>query len=188
MRDSLAALRSSPLAVRIIAADAVISLPAYLTKMFLQQRLVELGWPTAWLFLPLLCSGVAAALGTELGRRVHPHHLRRFYTGCALLCGCGTLVVGLSPAVAAIAGAALVQCVLSIWLLHAEQRLNEVIPSDQRATLISVDSMTYSVLMIFASPLVGAAGDLTGHAGTGLAALGVLVALSGLGTIRFRKA
>ena len=180
VRDSVAALRSSPLAVRIIAADAVISIPSYLTKMFLQQRLVELGWPTAWLFLPLLCSGVAAVLGTEISRRVHPHGLRRFYTVCALLCGIGTLLVGSAPALGAIGGAALVQCILSVWVLHSEQRLNDAIPSDQRATLISVDSMAYSLLMIAASPLVGWAGDVTGHAGTGLVALGALVALSGL--------
>ena len=50
--DSAAALRGCPLAAKLIAADAFISVPCYLTKMFLQQRLVELGWPTEWLFLP----------------------------------------------------------------------------------------------------------------------------------------
>ena len=54
VRDSAAALHGCPLAAKLIAADAVISVPCYLTKMFLQQRLVELGWPTEWLFLPLL--------------------------------------------------------------------------------------------------------------------------------------
>ena len=180
MRDSAAALQSSPQAVRIIAADALISIPSYLTKMFLQQRLVELGWPTAWLFVPLLCSGLAAVLGTEIGRRVHPRRLRQFYTACALVCGTGALLVGLFPAPGAIVGSMLVQGVLSVWLLHAEQRLNDAIPSDQRATLISVDSMAYSLLMIAASPLVGMAGDVTGHAGTGLAVLGLLVTASGL--------
>ena len=180
VRASVAVLRCSPLAVRIIAADAVISVPSYLTKMFLQQRLVELSWPTAWLFLPLLCSGAAAVLGTEIGRRVRPHSLRRFYAACALLCGVGTVLVGGSPALSAIGGAALVQCILSAWLLHAEQRLNDVLPSDQRATLISVDSMAYSLLMAAASPLVGWAGDVTGHTGTGLVVLGAVVAVSGL--------
>ena len=56
------------------------------------------------------------------------------------------------------------------------QRLNDAIPSDRRATLISVDSMVYSLLMIPASPLVGAVGDAFGQAGAGLA---VLVALTG---------
>ena len=74
-----------------------------------------------------------------------------------------------------------------MWALHSEQWLNDSIPSDQRATLISVDSMAYSVLMIVASPLVGAAGDATGHAGTGLVVLGMLVAASALAALRMKQ-
>lgn len=44
---------------------------------------------------------------------------------------------------------------MSVWFLHAMQRFNDAIPSDRRATLISVDNMAYSVLMIPASPLIG---------------------------------
>ena len=69
VRDSAAALHGCPLAAKLIAADAFISVPCYLTKMFLQQRLVELGWPTEWLFLPLLLGGAACVAGTEIGRR-----------------------------------------------------------------------------------------------------------------------
>lgn len=113
-----------PLAAKLIAADAVISVPCYLTKMFLQQRLVELGWPTEWLFLPLLLGGAACVAGTEIGRRVHPHTLRRFYTVCALQVGGGTFLVGAAPAWGGILGMMLVQGVLEVWLLHADQRLN----------------------------------------------------------------
>ena len=60
------------------------------------------------------------------------------------------------------------------------QQLNDAIPSDQRATLISVDGMAYSLLMIPASPLVGALGDAFGQAGAGLAALGAAILASGL--------
>ena len=157
VRDSAAALRGCPLAAKLIAADAVISVPCYLTKMFLQQRLVELGWPTEWLFLPLL------------------------------LVGGGTFLVGAAPAWGGILGMMLVQGVLEVWLLHADQRLNALISSDQRATLISVDSMAYSVLMIPASPFVGAVGDLFGQAGAGLALLGVLTAASGAAVLAKRR-
>ena len=79
------------------------------------------------------------------------------------------------------------QGALEVWLLHEDRLLNDAIPSDQRATLISVDSMAYSLLMIPASPLVGAVGDVFGQAGAGLAALGVCVAGSGLLAL-YRKA
>ena len=187
VQDSLAALRSSPLVAKLIAASALVCVPSYLTKMFVQQRLVELGWPTALLFLPLLLSGLASVLGTEVGRRVRPCSLRRFYAVCALLCGGGCVLVGAAPALGCIAGCMLVQGALEVWLLHEDRLLNDAIPSDQRATLISVDSMAYSLLMIPASPLVGAVGDALGQAGAGLALLGVLVAGSGIAVALHRK-
>lgn len=178
--DSLHVLHTCPMAVKLIASSALISVPSYLTKMFLQQRLVELGWPTELLFLPLLLGGLACVAGTEIGRRVKCRSMRRLYTACALLCGVGTLLVGTAPAWGGILGMMLVQGVLEVYLLHESQKLNDAIPSDQRATLISVDGMAYSLLMIPASPLVGAVGDAFGQAGAGLALLGGVIVLSGV--------
>lgn len=180
VRDSLHVLRTCPMAVKLIVSSALISVPSYLTKMFLQQRLVELGWPTELLFLPLLLGGLACVAGTEIGRRVRCRSMRRLYTACALLCGMGTLLVGTAPAWGGILGMMLVQGVLEVYLLHESQKLNDAIPSDQRATLISVDGMAYSLLMIPASPLVGAVGDAFGQAGAGLALLGGVIVLSGV--------
>ena len=179
-RNSLSILRTTPLAAKLIVSSAVVSVPSYLTKMFLQQRLIELGWPTELLFLPLLLGGAACVLGAEVGRRVRFRSMRRFYSVCALLCGVGTLLVGLAPAWGGLFGMMLVQGTLEVYLLHESQKLNDAIPSDQRATLISVDSMAYSLLMIPASPLVGALGDAFGQAGAGLAALGAAILASGL--------
>ena len=180
VRDSLHVLHTCPMAGKLIASSALISVPSYLTKMFLQQRLVELGWPTELLFLPLLLGGLACVAGTEIGRRVRCRSMRRLYTACALLCGVGTLLVGAAPAWGGILGMMLVQGVLEVYLLHESQKLNDAIPSDQRATLISVDGMAYSLLMIPASPLVGAVGDAFGQAGAGLALLGGIIVLSGV--------
>ena len=119
-------------------------------------------------------------LRKEIARRIHPQSLRRCFAVCALLCGTGCMLVGAAPALAAIFGCMLVQGILDVWLLHEGQKLNDNIPSDQRATLISVDGMAYSLLMIPASPLVGAVGDAFGQAGAGLVVLGLLVAASGI--------
>ena len=108
VQDSLHVLRTCPMAVKLIASSALISVPSYLTKMFLQQRLVELGWPTELLFLPLLLGGLACVAGTEIGRRVRCRSMRRLYTACALLCGVGTLLVGTAPAWGGILGMMLV--------------------------------------------------------------------------------
>ena len=178
--DSAAVLRTTPLAVRLITADAIISLPSYLTTMFVQQRLVTLGWDASWLFVSPLLASAAAMVFTALARRLHPGKLRSLYRLCALVCGGGVLLAGAGPAWGCLVGPMLVQASLSVWFLHAMQRFNDAIPSDRRATLISVDNMAYSVLMIPASPLIGLIADVTGLAGAGLCALGGLVLLSAL--------
>ena len=63
-------------------------------------------------------------------------------------------------------------CAGALNSLNVQRRLNELYPSDQRATLVSVNSMVYSVLMIAVSPLTGWVGDAAGSAGAGLALLG----------------
>ena len=133
-----------------------------------------------WLFLPGLLAGAAGMAGTALGRRLHPKTLRGLYLTCALTIGAGALLAGAAPAWACAVGPMLVQGALAVWFLHSMQRMNELISSDRRATLISVDSMTYSLLMIPASPMLGWLGDAAGSAGVGLCLLGAMVAASGL--------
>lgn len=81
--DSADCLRGSALARRLIAADAVISLPSYLTSMFVQQRLTEQGGAMEWLFLPGLLAGAAGMAGTALGRRLNPKTARPVFSLCA---------------------------------------------------------------------------------------------------------
>ena len=113
--DSAAVLRTTPLAVRLITADAIISLPSYLTTMFVQQRLVTLGWDASWLFVSPLLASAAAMVFTALARRLHPGKLRPLYRLCALVCGGGELLAGAGPAWGCLVGPMLVQASLSVW-------------------------------------------------------------------------
>lgn len=54
--------------------------------------------------------------------------------------------------------------------------LNALIPSEQRATLISVDSMFFSIAMIIIFPVTGAVADVTGL-GKALLGVGVLLGI-----------
>ncbi len=185
-RDSYSILKACPFAVKLIVSTAIVSIPTYLTKMFLQERLIELGWSSRFLFVPMLLSSAAAILGTLLAAKAKIKSLRKLYLICAILVGGGTVLVGTANAWFSIFGMMLVQSILEIWFLVESQKLNDAIPSDQRATIISVDGMCYSILMIPTSPLVGKIGDLFGNAGAGLTVLGILVMLSSL-CVLFKK-
>lgn len=178
---SVGFLRQNPRIGLVLLADSVLSLPSYLTLMFLQQRLSELGVPTAWLGLPVMLIAAGRMAGVALAERLHPARLRSFYVVLALVVGGGTVCAGAAPLGLAVPGAVLAAGAMDTWVLHEQRYLNARFPSDQRATLISVNAMAYSLLMIAASPLVGWVGDLAGSAGVGLCLLGAVVAAAGLG-------
>lgn len=169
-------------------ADGFIALPGYLTLMFLQQRLSELGVPTMWLGLPIMCISLAEMIGLFLGEKLQISNIHSLYTASALLVGLGVLAASTLSVVPAIIGAMLSAAAMNSWMLHLQNHLNALYPSDQRATLVSVNMMAYSVLMIVASPLVGWLGDISGTAGAGLCVLGGLILLSGMiSAFRSRK-
>lgn len=168
-------LRRSPRVVRYIFAGALIDLPAFLTLMYLQQRLTDIGLPTAWLGAVLMLCEVGYPLGCWLGERLRLSRLGSLYAFCMAGCGLCTLAMGTAPLAGAIAGGAGFAMFGTIWSLHARKRLNDWFPSDRRATLISVESMAYSLLMIPASPITGWIGDAAGSAGAGLAVLGLVL-------------
>ena len=82
--------------------------------------------------------------------------------GCGLFCGAATCLAGVSWWPLSLLGGALAQLVFSVLELRVDAALNDAFPSDQRATLVSVNSMAYSLLMIAASPAAGAVGDVFG--------------------------
>lgn len=173
-------LRACPRASMIMLADGLIGLPSYLTLMFLQQRLSEQGLATLWLGLPVMCISLSRVIGVAVGKRIRVRKLRSLYAVCGLLVGVNTVLAGAAPMLPAVIGAMTAAGAMDAWMLHLQRRLNELFPSDRRATLVSVNMMAYSLLMILASPLVGWLGDVAGTAGAGLCVLGGAVALSGI--------
>lgn len=173
-------LRSHPDAARLMLADGFVTLPSYLTIMFLQQRLSELGVATMWLGLPIMCISLAGMAGLSIGEKLRISAIRTLYTVSALLVGSGVIGASTLPVIPAIFSAMVAAAAMNIWMLHLQNHLNTLYPSDQRATLVSVNMMAYSVLMVAASPLIGLLGDISGSAGAGLFGLGGLILLSGI--------
>lgn len=187
VREVLDFLRSYPQAILVMLADGLLTLPSYLTLMFLQQRLSELGMSSLWLGLPVMGISLSRMAGVALGKQLRPKSLRSMYVVCAFLVGTGTLAAGAAPMLPSILGAMAAAGSMDAWMLHLQKYMNRLFPSDRRATLVSVNMMAYSLLMIFASPLVGWLGDVSRTAGAGLCVLGVLAALAGLAAAIFRR-
>ena len=104
---------------------------------------------------------VAIELGGVTGARLALPLSRLPYRAAGLLCGLGTLAGLLLPLSGSVlqmaAGGFLAVVCDDAFQTLTDARLNNRFPSDQRATLISVSSMCFSLVMIALSPLAGAA-------------------------------
>ena len=187
VRTAALFLKEHPSARLLMLADGLVTLPSYLTLMFLQQRLNDLGVAVMWLGVPVVGIMGARMLGVALGERIRPRSLPGLYAVAAAIVGLGTICAGAAGVVPAVLGAMAAAAAMDAWVLHLQKHLNGLYPSDQRATLVSVNMMAYSVLMVIASPLVGWLGDITHLPGAGLCALGGVIVLSSVLTLLHRK-
>ena len=76
-----------------------------------------------------------------------------------MISGVGTCLAGNNILVIVLLGACLARGCEGFAEIKVSENVNRDFSSDYRATLISVDSMLYSVLMVAASPLTGFLGS-----------------------------
>lgn len=174
-KQSFSFLWKNPRATCIMLSTAGVSTANYITLMLLQDYLPAIGLPAGAIGIPLLLIDLIGSAGVALApRAARKHSCFVLAMICAVCAGGGTLcaAVGLIPL--SIAGTAFAALFDGMLDTVSETALNDTFPSDQRATLVSVVSMLYSLLMIAASPLSGA---VSTAAGTPAAAIGLMGAL-----------
>ncbi len=136
-------------------ANALVGACATLTGFFLQQR-VEAAVTVPALLGPAL---FALRLGGGLAGLLTGRLDRLSYPKATALTGGGVLLCALAArgtCLPVLMASGLLAGLLDDGLqLVSDKQLNDRFPSAQRATLISVSSMTFSVFMIPLSPLFG---------------------------------
>jgi MFS family permease len=149
-----------------------------------QPYLLELyGDPTAYSI-----AGLAAAIfaGVQIAGGLLVPYVRRLFrrrTDALLIGGVLTIaflaVLGLKPGfVVALALLAAWACIGAVTRPMRSAYLNDVIPSEQRATVLSFDSLMGSAGGVVAQPILGRVADASGYATSYLVSAGVqLVAL-----------
>lgn len=158
VRDTAFFMRAHPRVLCKLLANAAIGCPCYLIMMYLQEHLVNCGWPKSWIGIPMLLIPLAEAAGAWAAGK---SRMKLFgaVVLCGILSGAGTCLTGSRIIAAILLGACIMRCSEGFAEILISENVNREFPSDQRATLISVDSMLYSVLMVVASPLTGFLGS-----------------------------
>ena len=155
VRGAWTLLRTDGTAVRIMLVNALAGACATLTRFFLQQR-VEAAVTVPALLGPAL---FVLGLGGGLAGLVTGKLDKLPYARAAALTGTGVLLCTLAARgtflpVLMVSGLA-AGLLDDARQLVSDKRLNDRFPSAQRATLVSVSSMAFSVFMIPLSPLFG---------------------------------
>lgn len=155
VRETIRFLRLDPGAVGLMLFNAAVGAAATLTGFYLQDALPREGTPTSLLGPLLLLKGIGGILGSKLasglGRR--PRWLgwglpaAAVIAGGGLALGGGYLPMALGGLLAGMGDDALE--------LQVGEELNRRFPSEQRATLISVSSLCFSLTMAALAPLGG---------------------------------
>lgn len=174
-RTSFAILQSDVRILKIIVCYSVVFASETLLFFYSQQYYSELGYNKIQISLILLIMGGASCLGAVMSEKIYRKAGRKttwiatFAIAAALLCY-GFENTILSVSVFAVAG-----FFNSILYPVQSDSLNHLIPSEQRATLISVNSMFFSIAMIIMFPIAGVMADRWGlsavFAGTGPAVM-----------------
>ncbi|MBR1571247.1 MAG: MFS transporter [Lachnospiraceae bacterium] len=148
-------IRENRKARLIILYNAGIGAVAVLIGFFLQAKLPEVGLHAVFLGPALFVIGISGAVGAKAVTIFNKMGYKM--VGGISLVGVilATMSVFTGNPYVMIAGACLGSFSDSFLEVRSDVVLNNMIPSGQRATLMSINSFAYSVVMIVLSPLFG---------------------------------
>lgn len=155
LRETGRFLRENPRVVALMLFNALAGACATLLGFYLQDALPARGAPAGLLGPLLLLVGLGGAVGSRLSVPL----ARLPYAGAGVVCcaaiAAGYLLCAFGPYPAMAAGGLAAAVGDDALELLTDARLNARLPSDQRATLISVSSLCFSLTMALLSPLAG---------------------------------
>lgn len=154
-QESLAFLEKARKAMGIMLCNSLIGAVDILLLFFLQAKLPEKGMSEWWLGLALLFMEMGGIVGSKLILKLPKLSYKWIFSISTLLVLTGLLaehsplcrVMSMGGFIAAVGDDAL--------QVRTNALLQNMFPSEQRATLTSVDSFCFSAIMIVLSPLAG---------------------------------
>ncbi len=154
-KESILFLTKNVRCIKVMLFNSLIGAVATLTVFFLQARLPISGLDDG-LFGPAL---FVMTLGGAVGARAASYMKNISYKTTSLLCilisSAGLFAsMGSIPAVMCFGGF-IANIAGDLLYVVTDEKLNDEFPSSRRATLISVSSLTFSVVMMILSPVFG---------------------------------
>lgn len=173
-RTSFQVMRSDVRILKIVVYYSVIFAAWTLLFFYSQQYYSELGYDKIRISLILLAVSAVSCLGAVMSDRIYQRFRKKTVFAGTVVIAAAFLCYGFENVTVSVIAFSAAGYFNSVLYPVQSDSLNQLIPSGQRATLISVNSLFFSVAMILMFPLAGMLADHLGL-GTVFACIGAAV-------------
>lgn len=142
-------------AARRMLVSGVAAAGYYIVFMLLQQHLVAQGLQAKWIGIPLLLISFGGMAGASLGEKTGKVKIKFLLLAGGAIEGVLIVFIGMQVLPGCVLAAALAHGISEMLAIRIGDENQKVFSSEVRATMISVESMVYSVIMVVLSPVVG---------------------------------
>ncbi len=142
-------------AARRMLISGVAAAGYYIVFMLLQQHLVEQGLQAKWIGIPLLLISFGGMAGASLGEKTGKVKIKFLLLAGGVLEGVLIVFSGMPALPGCVLAAAFAHGISEMLAIRIGDENQKVFSSEVRATMVSVESMVYSVVMVVLSPVVG---------------------------------
>ena len=155
LKESFTFMKSAKRAMKLMIVNSLIGAADTLLLFFLQAKLPERGITHRLLGAALLFMEIGGIIGSKLITKLPKLSYRCVFCISSVMVLAG-IVAEHSPMYAVMALGGFIAAVADDALqVRTNVLLQDMFPSEQRATLTSLESFTFSVIMIVLSPLAG---------------------------------
>jgi|GEM_PF-108856 len=153
--ESIRFLIRNPKATKLMFLNSFVGAIDILLLFFLQSKLRTAGISNWFLGVALLTMGLGGVIGSKLILRFKKVKYIYLFIICTIGVFTGVLLEHTGAVIPMVIGGFISSLSDDAIQIRTDAKLNDMFPSEQRATLVSISSFTFSVIMIILSPLAG---------------------------------
>jgi MFS family permease len=131
------------------------------THFYSQQYFSEMGYSRSLIAIIYVVASIGCAIGAKLAYKVEKLLKKAMLYIVPMVGGVWLIVLSSSKGIVSVIGFIMFSMSINILYPISSNYINKLIPSAQRATLISVQSICFSIFMIMIFPLLGFIGQFS---------------------------
>ena len=153
--ESIRFLKRNPKATRLMFLNSFVGAVDILLLFFLQSKLRTAGISNWFLGVALFTMELGGIIGSKLILRFKKVKYLYLFIVCTLGVVTGVMLEHTGMIIPMVLGGFISSMSDDAIQVRTDAKLNDMFPSEQRATLVSISNFTFSVIMIVLSPLAG---------------------------------